>query len=112
PVGALTSSTFRFRARPFDMTSADSSCNRCASGCRITAQMRRGELVRVLAKDDSAVNEEWICDKGRFAYAYAQHPQRVVEPLVQKNGEFVGVSWAEAIEIVAERITGARETGK
>src|SRR5438874_9868044 len=80
PVGALTSSTFRFRARPFDMASADSTCNRCASGCRITAQTRRGELVRVLAKDDREVNDEWICDKGRFAYAYAQSPERVVEP--------------------------------
>ena len=112
PVGALTSSTFRFRARPFDMTSADSTCNRCASGCRITAQMRRGELMRVLAKSDADVNDEWMCDKGRFAYPYARSPERVVEPLVRKNGEFVAVSWAEAIELVAERITSARETGR
>jgi len=112
PVGALTSSTFRFRARPFDMTSADSTCNRCASGCRITAQMRRGELVRVLAKDDREVNDEWMCDKGRFGYQYAQRPERVVEPLVRKNGDFVAVSWAEAIEVVAGKITAAREAGK
>ena len=111
PVGALTSSTFRFRARPFDMASADTTCNRCASGCRITAQTRRGELVRVLAKDDREVNDEWICDKGRFAYAYAQSPERVVEPLVRKNGEFVAVSWAEAVQVVADRITAAREAG-
>jgi NADH-quinone oxidoreductase subunit G len=111
PVGALTSSTFRFRARPFDMASADSTCNRCASGCRITVQTRRGELVRVLAKDDREVNDEWICDKGRFAYPYALSPQRVVEPLVRKNGEFVAVSWAEAVQVVADRIIGAREAG-
>ena len=112
PVGALTSSTFRFRARPFDMASADSTCNRCASGCRITAQTRRGELVRVLAKDDHDVNDEWICDKGRFGYAYAQSSERVVEPLVRKEGEFVAVSWAEALQMVADRVVAARETGK
>ena len=111
PVGALTSSTFRFRARPFDMAGADSTCNRCASGCRITVQTRRGQLVRVLAKDDPAVNEEWICDKGRFGYAYAQSPERLVEPLVRKEGEFVAVSWAEALQVVADRIIAAREGG-
>ena len=111
PVGALTSSSFRFRARPFDMTSADSTCNRCSSGCRISVQTRRGELVRVLAKDDREVNDEWLCDKGRFAYTYAQSPQRVVEPLVRKNGDFVAVSWAEALELVAGKVTAAREAG-
>jgi NADH-quinone oxidoreductase subunit G len=112
PVGALTSSTFRFRARPFDMASADSTCNRCASGCRITAQTRRGDLVRVLAKDDGQVNDEWICDKGRFASVYTQSPERVIEPLVRKEGEFVAVSWAEALQVVADRMVAAREGGK
>jgi NADH-quinone oxidoreductase subunit G len=94
------------------MASADSTCNRCASGCRITAQTRRGELVRVLAKDNHDVNDEWICDKGRFGYAYAQSPERVVEPLVRKEGEFVAVSWAEALQVVADHTVAAREGGK
>jgi len=112
PVGALTSSTFRFRARPFDMESAESTCNRCASGCRITAHTRRGQLSRILAKDDRAVNDEWMCDKGRFAYRYAQSPERVVEPLVRKAGEFVAVSWAEALQVVADKIAESKTAGK
>ncbi|MGZ4120096.1 MAG: NADH-quinone oxidoreductase subunit G [Actinomycetota bacterium] len=112
PVGALTSSTFRFRARPFDMESAESTCNRCASGCRITPETRRGELVRILAKEDGSVNDEWICDKGRFGWPYVNHPDRVVEPLVRKEGEFVAVSWAEALQLVADKIVAAREGGK
>jgi NADH-quinone oxidoreductase subunit G len=112
PVGALTSSTFRFRARPFDMESVESTCNRCASGCRITAHTRRGQLVRIMAKDDRAVNDEWICDKGRFAYQYTQSQQRVVEPLVRKEGDFVAVSWAEALQLVADKINEANAAGK
>jgi len=112
PVGALTSSSFRFLARPFDMTSSEGTCNRCASGCRITTQTRRGQITRILAKDDRAVNDEWLCDKGRFAWEYTRSPERVVEPLVRKEGDFVAVSWAEALQVVADRITAAKKEGK
>jgi len=112
PVGALTASTFRFRARPFDMTSVAGTCNRCASGCSISVQERRGELVRILADENLAVNDEWICDKGRFAFAYARAPERVTEPLVRKGDEFVAVSWAEAIETVTRAIADSRASGR
>jgi NADH-quinone oxidoreductase subunit G len=112
PVGALTSTAFRFRARPFDMTSVPGTCNRCASGCSISVQERRGELVRVLANENLDVNDEWICDKGRFAYAYAQRGDRVTEPLVRKGDEFVAVSWAEAVDAVVRGLSDARAAGK
>ena len=111
PVGALTSAQFRFKARPFDMTSTPSVCNHCASGCNTTIQTRRDQIVRVLAADNAEVNEVWSCDKGRFAQAYVQRPERVVEPLVRKEGEFVGVSWAEAIRVVVERLDAAKRSG-
>ena len=112
PVGALTSAEFRFKARPFDMTSAPSVCNHCASGCNLTVQTRRGSIVRVLARDNPDVNEVWNCDKGRFGHAYVTRPERLTEPMIRKNGSFVGVSWAEAVRTVAERIDATRRTGE
>lgn len=110
PVGALTSTAFRFKARPFDMSSAPSTCTRCASGCAITVQERRGEIVRILGASDLDVNDEWICDKGRYGFAYRGDPMRVTEPLVRKGDEFVAVSWPEALEEIATRVRRARET--
>ncbi|MHB8513334.1 MAG: NADH-quinone oxidoreductase subunit NuoG [Actinomycetota bacterium] len=111
PVGALTSKDFRFKARPFDMTSTQSTCAQCASGCAITVQERRGNIVRVLAADDKDVNDEWSCDKGRFGHAYVRSPERISEPMVRKNGELVAVSWAEAIRVTAEAVTVAKAEG-
>lgn len=108
PVGALTATPYRFKARPFDVETVSSTCTRCASGCAIDVQSRRGELVRILARDDREVNAEWICDKGRWGYQYIHHPERVTEPLVRKEGDFVAVTWAEALSVVAERIGVAR----
>ena len=67
PVGALTSAAYRFRARPFDLVSTPSVCEHCASGCALRTDHRRGKVMRRLAGDDPEVNEEWNCDKGRFA---------------------------------------------
>jgi NADH-quinone oxidoreductase subunit G len=108
PVGALTSADFRFKARPFDMTSTPSVCNHCSSGCNVTVQARRGQIVRTLARDNPDVNEVWTCDKGRFGQAYVQRPERITEPMVKKNGSFVAVSWLEAVRIVSERLDAAR----
>ncbi|MGH2785913.1 MAG: NADH-quinone oxidoreductase subunit G [Actinomycetota bacterium] len=111
PVGALTSAQFRFKARPFDMASTPSVCNHCSAGCNMTVQTRRDQIVRVLAADNAEVNEVWSCDKGRFGQAYVQRPERLVEPLVRKEGEFVGVSWAEAFRAVVERIDVVKRAG-
>ncbi|MCA1830867.1 MAG: NADH-quinone oxidoreductase subunit G, partial [Actinobacteria bacterium] len=108
PVGALTSQTFRFLARPFDMTTTPSTCTRCSSGCAIDQQERRGQIARVLAKTNPDVNDEWLCDKGRFGYAYVASAQRVTEPLVRKGNDFVAVSWAEAVAEIAQHIEDAR----
>jgi NADH-quinone oxidoreductase subunit G len=112
PVGALTSETFRFKARPFDMASQRSVCNHCASGCNTIVQSRRDEIVRVLAADNAEVNEVWTCDKGRFGHAYVQRPERITEPMIRKEGDFVAVSWAEAMRVVVEEIQAARRSGK
>ncbi|WP_181769150.1 2Fe-2S iron-sulfur cluster-binding protein, partial [Streptomyces albidus (ex Kaewkla and Franco 2022)] len=83
PVGALTSAAYRFRSRPFDLVSSPSVCEHCSGGCATRTDHRRGKVMRRLAANDPEVNEEWICDKGRFAFRYAQRPDRLTTPLVR-----------------------------
>jgi len=111
PVGALTSRDFRFQARPFDMTSSHSVCNLCSSGCSLTIQERRGEIVRVLAGENPNVNDAWSCDLGRFGHAYVSSPARITEPMIRKGGDWVAVSWAEAVRVAAGRIETAKAEG-
>ncbi len=107
PVGALTSASYRFRSRPFDLVSVPTSCEHCASGCSLRTDYRRGVVTRRLAWDDPQVNEEWNCDKGRFAFAY-QTQGRIEAPLVRVNGELRVASWPEAIEVAARGLAAAR----
>jgi len=83
PVGALTGAAYRFRARPFDLVSEPSVCEHCAAGCRQRTDYRRGMVTRRLAGNDPQVNEEWNCDKGRWAFTYATQPDRLTGPLVR-----------------------------
>src|SRR5712691_11865419 len=109
PVGALTSTSYRFRARPFDLVSTPSVCEHCAAGCRQRTDHRRGAVTRRLAGNDPQVNEEWNCDKGRWAFSYATQPDRLVSPLVRdENGVLVPASWPEAIETAARGLLAAR----
>ncbi|GAA1881434.1 NADH-quinone oxidoreductase subunit G [Streptantibioticus ferralitis] len=108
PVGALTSAAYRFRSRPFDLVSSPSVCEHCAGGCASRTDHRRGKVMRRLAANDPEVNEEWLCDKGRFAFRYAQRPDRLTHPLVRDNGELRPASWPEALETAARGLLAAR----
>jgi NADH-quinone oxidoreductase subunit G len=70
PVGALTSASYRFKARPFDVVTTPSVCDHCSAGCTLTVQSRRGDIQRQLARTNMAVNEAWNCDKGRFGFTH------------------------------------------
>ncbi|MQY30587.1 NADH-quinone oxidoreductase subunit G [Nocardia aurantia] len=108
PVGALTGSTYRFRARPFDLVSSPAVCEHCASGCAQRTDHRRGKVLRRLAGDDPAVNEEWNCDKGRWAFAYATEPDRLTTPLIRDwDGNLAPASWPEALARAAEGLAAA-----
>ncbi len=110
PVGALTSASYRFRSRPFDLVSSPGQCEHCASGCATRRDWRRGGVTRVLAAEEPEVNEEWLCDKGRFAFRYARSTQRVVRPLVRgADGELHEASWTEALERAAALLLAARD---
>jgi NADH-quinone oxidoreductase subunit G len=110
PVGALTSAAYRFRSRPFDLVSAPSVCEHCSSGCAERTDFRRGKVMRKLAGEDPAVNEEWICDKGRFAFRYVTAADRITRPMVrdEKTGELVETSWTDALRKAADGLAAAR----
>jgi len=105
PVGALTSAKYRFRSRPFDLVSTPTACEHCASGCALRTDVRRSTVMRRLAWDAPEVNEEWNCDKGRFAFPYVTQG-RITTPLVRdEDGNLVPASWPEAIRVAAAGLT-------
>jgi NADH-quinone oxidoreductase subunit G len=112
PVGALTSAAYRFRSRPFDLVSSPSVCEHCASGCAQRNDWRRGRITRRLAGDAPEVNEEWNCDKGRFAFQYATAADRLLRPMVrdQSTGELRDSSWTEALRVAAAGLLAARDS--
>ena len=120
PVGALTTADFRFGARPWELNTAASICPHCPVGCNLTLNTRREaesggrEVVkRVMPRQNEAVNETWICDKGRFAHHFASSPARLQRPLVRREGELVEVPWEEALSAAAAglRSAGAQLVG-
>ena len=109
PVGALTGASYRFRARPFDLVSTPSACEHCASGCDMRTDVRRGKTLRRLAGDDPQVNEEWNCDKGRWAFKYVSQKDRITTPLVRdESGELREASWTEALQAAAAGLEANR----
>ncbi|HVV24171.1 MAG TPA: NADH-quinone oxidoreductase subunit G [Pseudonocardiaceae bacterium] len=111
PVGALTSAAYRFRSRPFDLVSTPSVCEHCASGCAQRTDWRRGKVTRRLAGNDPDVNEEWNCDKGRFAFTYATAGDRIQRPMVRdpESGELRDSTWTEALRAAAAGLAAARD---
>ena len=108
PVGALTGAAYRFRARPFDLVSSPSVCEHCASGCAQRTDHRRGKVLRRLAGDDPQVNEEWNCDKGRWAFTYATVGDRITTPLIREaDGKLRPASWSEALVMAGAGLAAA-----
>ena len=111
PVGALTTADFRFGARPWEMKAAASICAQCPVGCNITFNTRReastgGKVAikRVMPRQNEAVNEIWLCDKGRFAYHFAEDAGRLEKPLVKKDGKLEQAAWNGAIEEAGNKL--------
>jgi len=108
PVGALTSASYRFQSRPFDLVSTATTCEHCAGGCQLRTDHRHFQVKRRLAGDAPEVNEEWNCDKGRFAFKSARGDDRLTRPLVRSNGVLRVASWPEAIDAA---VAGLRNAG-
>jgi NADH-quinone oxidoreductase subunit G len=111
PVGALTSSEYRFRSRPFDLVSSPSVAEHDACGSAIRIDHRRGKVMRRLAGNDPEVNEEWITDKDRFAFHYATEADRLSYPRIREDGALRPASWPEAFAVAARGLQAAGATG-
>ena len=110
PVGALLASPYRFRARPWDLSSVETSCQLCSLNCRIALQSSADRLVRALGVDSEPLNHGWLCDKGRFAFDYVQDAERIVEPQVRGiDGTRSEAAWPEALDAAAAGLAGALE---
>ncbi|MCM0621755.1 NADH-quinone oxidoreductase subunit G [Nocardioides bruguierae] len=111
PVGALTSESYRFRSRPFDLVSTPSIAEHDSCGAAIRVDHRRGTVMRRLAGDDQDVNEEWITDKDRFAFTWAKQDDRIGYPMVREDGVLRPASWPEAFAVAARGLAAAKDAG-
>jgi NADH-quinone oxidoreductase subunit G len=109
PVGALTSGTYRYQTRPWEMTYVGSPCTHCSNGCKTTLSVRNNSILRANNRDRSGINGEFLCAKGRFAFDFTSHEERVRQPLVRRNGKLEPASWEDAFEEVARRLKQARD---
>jgi len=107
PVGALTSRTYRFAARPWEFQSQDSICSMCGVGCNVAVQTRNGELMRVNARLNEDVNEEWTCDKGKFEQYWVNSSDRIREPQQRYASQLRKVTWDDALGAAAKALKDA-----
>jgi NADH-quinone oxidoreductase subunit G len=111
PVGALTSGIYRYHTRPWEMEHVGTICTHCSNGCKTTLGVRNDEIIRGNNRDHSGVNGEFLCIKGRYAFDFYNHPERLLAPLVRVNGKLEEVSWSKAIETVAAKFNEVRGRG-
>jgi NADH-quinone oxidoreductase chain G len=111
PVGALTSRIFRFEARPWELDSEPSVCPLCAVGCNLELWVKNNRLCRVTPRENMAVNDAWLCDRGRFGHAFVDHPDRLQTPLVRRDNHLEPATWPEALERVARGLREAVAAG-
>src|ERR1700758_4974341 len=104
PVGALTSGTYRYQTRPWEMTYVPTPCTHCSNGCKTTLSVRNNEILRANNRDQSGFNGEFLCGKGRFGHDFTVHPERLRQPLIRRNGKLEQTSWEDAFEEVARRL--------
>jgi NADH-quinone oxidoreductase subunit G len=104
PVGALTSGTYRYHTRPWEMEYVPTVCAHCSNGCKTTLSVRNHEILRANNRDLSGYNEDFLCAKGRFAFDFTRHPERLSQPLIRLAGRLEPASWEEALQMVASRL--------
>jgi len=104
PVGALTARPYRFKARPWDLSTVETSCEACSVGCRGALESTSNRLVRLLGVDSEPVNQGWLCDKGRYGYEYVHSDARLESPRVRHHADLVEASWPEALDAAASAL--------
>lgn len=109
PVGALTSRVFRFRARVWEMERVPSVCIACGMGCNITLDVKNNRLRRIVPRLNREVNDQWMCDRGRFDHGFVEREDRLKTPLVRRDGELQPATWDEALSLVAGRLAATTQ---
>src|SRR6202021_1869999 len=113
PVGALTSGAYRYKTRPWEMKHVGTVCTHCGDGCKTTLGVRRSdtgmEIVRGDNRDKSGTNGDFLCIKGRYAFDFANHEDRLTQPLIRKNGKLTPATWEEAFEVIGKRFRDIRD---
>ena len=111
PVGALTSKTYRFKSRPWDLNRTQTSCTQCSVGCQQFADVRYGNLLRTMLVEEDPISDGWLCDRGRYNVGFYESPDRLTQPLYRKDGAkdgaFTQIGWDDAIILWAEAIRNA-----
>ena len=113
PVGALTSGAYRYKTRPWEMNHVGTICTHCGDGCKTTLGVRRSpegmQIVRGDNRDKSGINGDFLCIKGRYAFDFADHKERLKQPLIRRNGQLTPATFEEAYELVARRLKEIRD---
>jgi len=112
PVGALTSGSYRYQTRPWEMTHVGTICTHCGDGCRTTLGVRDDKIIRGNNRDSSGINGDFLCVKGRYAFDFVEHPERLQSPMIRNlQGEFEPISWSQAFTTMAETFTSVKARG-
>jgi NADH-quinone oxidoreductase subunit G len=113
PVGALTSGAYRYKTRPWEMKHVGTICTHCGDGCKTTLGVRRAdtgmEIVRGDNRDKSGTNGDFLCIKGRYAFDFANHEDRLKQPLIRKEGKLTPSSWEEAFDLIGKQFAAVRD---
>lgn len=111
PVGALTSGTYRYQTRPWEMTHVGTVCTHCSNGCKTTLGVRNDKIIRGNNRDRSGINGEFLCIKGRYAFDFTENPERLQSPLMRIDGKLEPVSWSKALLAVAQKFSEVKARG-
>src|SRR5215831_17973313 len=111
PVGALTSGAYRYKTRPWEMEHVGTICTHCADGCKTTIGARNDRIIRGNNRDHSGINGEFLCIKGRYAFDFYDHPERLQSPMQRTANGFEPISWSKALEIVATKFSTVKLAG-
>ncbi len=104
PVGALTASAYRFKARPWELKRTPSVCNNCSVGCNVRVDVRVDKVMRMVSRTNDDIDDGWLCDRGRWGFEFVNSPERLRTPLIRQNGKLTPATWDEALYMIASRL--------
>jgi NADH-quinone oxidoreductase subunit G len=104
PVGALTATSYRFKARPWELKRVPSVCNNCSVGCNARVDVRVDRIMRLMSRNNDEVDDGWLCNRGRWGFGFVNNPDRLRTPLIRRNGSLAPASWDEALSYVATKL--------